>query len=542
MKIYIYLFILFFFLILQSCNNNKGNVLKKENVIASNDSLLKPITIEQEQFTNRILQLSKDSTNIFFKNKDSILSFYKSRDNKPAWTNVKDRIQLHEAIKNSFQEGLNPDDYRFSEITKSINNDPFTKDSNIAIDLLFTDIYLAYAYDLANGKTKASDFYDDWVLETNVFLYNSILNNAINNNKILNSFEVYKPTHKNYGQLKKILSNYKEQIEIDTVKTTIAFGNKIRPNKSDVRIIRIRKRLTELKFIKDTINQNSILLDSVLQESIKAFQKEKNLSIDAIVGTGTITELNKGYEDKYKRILVNLERWKWFPRNFGEDYILVNIPDFKLKHYTKEDTTEHTVVVGKFKRKTPVFSAPIKYVVFNPKWHIPPTIKKEDIIPSARKNPSSLTRKNISVFNREGKRMQIDSIQWDTNAPSTYSYVQGPGRSNALGLVKIIFPNKHSVFLHDTNHRNLFKKNFRAISSGCVRVKTPFKLTSEVLKWNIKKVDSAIASKETKRAYLKHTTMVYMLYWDVIFDINNNPTFISDVYNLDDRVSKALLK
>lgn len=541
MKKNIYSLIILSFLILQSCNNNKTEILNKEKIIASNDSLLKVISIDQEQFNNHILQLSKDSTNTYFKNQDSILSFYKSRNNKAAWTNLKDRIQLHEAIKNSYQEGLNPDDYNFSEIAKSINKNTFTK-SNIAIDLFLTDMYLEYAYDLANGKTKATDFYDDWVLETNVFLYNNILNNALNNNKVLKSFELYKPTHKNYRQLKSILSNYKAQIEIDTVKTIIAFGDKIRPNKNDIRIINVRKRLTELKFVVDTLNQNSTLLDSTLQENIKNFQKEKNLSIDAIIGSGTITELNKGYKDKYNSILVNLERWKWFPRNFGEDYILVNIPDFKLKHYTKKDTTEHIVVVGKFKRKTPVFSAPIKYVVFNPKWHIPPTIKKEDIIPSARKNPSSLTRKNISVFNREGKPMHIDSIQWNTNAPSTYSYVQGPGRSNALGLVKIIFPNKHSVFLHDTNHRELFKNNFRAISSGCVRVKTPFELTSEVLKWDIKKVDSAIASKETKRAYLKHTTMVYMLYWNVIFDTNNNPTFISDVYNLDDRVSKALLK
>ena len=516
--------------------------MKKETIIASNNSVLKTISIEQKQFTTRILQLIKDSTSISFKNKDSILSFYKSRDNKPAWTNIKDRIQLHKAIENSFLEGLNPKDYNLSEVTKIINNDPFAKKNNIAIDLLFTDMYLEYAKHLANGKTKATDFYNDWVLETNEFGYNEILNIALNNSEVLKSFEIYKPTHKNYLQLKSILSTYKSQIGIDTLKATITFGDKIRPNKSDERIINIRKKLTELNFLKDSINKNSILLDSVLQESIKAFQKTKNLSIDGIVGAGTIKELNKNYEDKYKCILVNLERWKWYPRNFGEDYILVNIPDFKLRYYTKEDTTEHIVVVGKSQRKTPVFSAPIKYVVFNPKWHIPPTIKKEDIIPAARKNPSSLTRKNISVYNREGKRIHPDSIQWNSNIPSTYRYVQGPGRSNALGLVKIIFPNKHSVFLHDTNHRDLFDKNFRARSSGCVRVKTPFKLTSEVLKWNIKKVDSAIASKQTTRSYIKHKTMVYMLYWDVIFDAENKPTFISDVYNLDERVSKALLK
>ena len=525
-----------------SCSKKKQDIVKKTVLNTVEKTTPKTVHIKQQLFQENVLKLQADTTQIHFnyKNKDSILAFYNSRNNKPAWTSIKNRTQLYNAIKNSYQEGLQPKEYQIKALEK-IQNHPFGKANNIAIDLLLTDIYLSYAYHLANGKIDYKTLHHDWKLPKNKFKYNAILNEGINNTTLSKSLEKFKPKHPIYQQLKNTLPKYKALINTDSLRTIITHGNKIRPHKSDTRILQIRKRLQELGITTDTINSNSIISDSLLQKDLKLFQKNKNLATDAVVGKGTITELNKSYQDNYNSILANLERWKWYPRNFGEDHILVNIPNYQLQYNTKKDTTHYTVVVGKTKRKTPVFNADIKYLVFNPKWHVPPTIKNEDIIPAAIKNPSSITRKRITIYNKEGKRMHPDSIQWNSTAPATYHYVQSAGRNNALGLVKIIFPNKYAVFLHDTNHRNLFVKNYRARSSGCVRVENPFKLAAEILHWTPKKVDSIIKKRNTKRIYIQQKTTVYMLYWNVLFNTEDDlPKFIHDVYDFDKKLIEKL--
>ena len=141
--------------------------------------------------------------------------------------------------------------------------------------------------------------------------------------------------------------------------------------------------------------------------------------------------------------------------------------------------------------------------------------------------------------------MHPDSIQWNSSAPKSYRYIQSSGGSNALGRVKFIFPNKFSVFLHDTPSKSLFKKNFRARSSGCVRVQKPFELTSKILsvqdeKWTKTEIDTIVKRKVTERVYLNRKVNVYFLYWSVVFDENNKPHFLNDLYDLDKKVYSAL--
>jgi len=516
---------------------------KEESKIVANSTIHKKIDkieINQKVFLEKLSLLKADSLTTNIKHKDSVLNFYQYRNNKPAWTNIENRNQLYQAIQNSYQEGLQPKDYHFKQLKDIVNNNGIKKNDNTYIDILFTDAYLSYAYHLAHGKVNYKNLHDDWDLPKNKFDFLNILNEGIKQHNIQQALNSFKPNHLIYKKLKQAAQKYKALVGTDSLRTIIPDGKKIRPHKSDKRIALIRKRLQELNYIQDTLQQHSIVLDSVLQKHLKAFQKDKNLATDAIIGKTTIIELNKSYQDHYNSILANLERWRWYPRNFNDNSIIVNLPEYKLKHIIKEkDTTTYTVVVGKTQRKTPVFSAAVKYLVFNPKWHVPPTIKKEDIIPSATKDPSSLTRKRITVYNQQGKVMSPDSIQWSSPEVLKYHYVQRSGSNNALGLVKIIFPNKYSVFLHDTNHRNLFKNNYRARSSGCVRVKEPFQLATEILQWEKSKTDSIQKTTNTKRIYPKQQTMVYMLYWNVIFN-NNQPVFLHDVYNFNSKLIEQL--
>jgi len=490
---------------------------------------------------NDVLQnLKNDSLSFTIKNKDSVLAFYEIRNGKAAWESIKNRNILYSAIKNTDKQGLNSSDYNFKEIEKIINSDPFSTKNNAAIDLLFTDTYLLYSYHLANGKINPKKLYDDWKLDSNIFEFNSILSKSLNDNLLSKSFQKFIPQHKVYKQLINQLSTSKVIVNNDSLRTITKHGSKIRPNKRNTRIINIRKRLNELGFLQDSLVTTSEVLDTLLQESIRKFQTSKKLKTDAIIGTATIDALNESYLDQYHSVLANLERWRWFPRNLGKNYILVNIPDYKLKHVTKKDTATYTIIVGKTARKTPVFSSRLSYLDFNPKWYIPPTIKKEDIIPAATKDIDYLRRKNISVFNNQGKQLVLDSINWNSNTPSSYRYVQGSGNNNALGRVKIIFPNKFSVYLHDTPSKSLFTKNYRARSSGCVRVQNVFSLASDILNISDEKIISLIDTNQTKRIYVKDDIKVHFLYCSVVFNNKEEPIFLNDVYKLDKELAQKL--
>jgi murein L,D-transpeptidase YcbB/YkuD len=511
------------------------------NGITKDDTIeIQSISISKEVLAQELHYIKIDSSIISLKNKDSVLAFYKNRNGKAAWDNIKNRTALIHALKTADQEGLNPKDYKNIALEKLSSFTPPNSFNNAIVDVYLTDLYLTYAYQLANGKINSNTFYKDWRLDKNSFQFNKRLSHAVDNNKVAYSLQQFKPQHKIYQQLITELPHAKQLADTDSLRTVINHGTKIRPNANDSRITSIRKRLNELGYLEDSLVNSSTELDSVLQESLKQFQLEKNLQVDGVIGEGTISVLNRSFKDEYYSILANLERWRWFPRNFGTHAIVVNIPKYQLTYISPNEQITHDIIVGKTARKTPIFSSIVRHVDFNPKWYIPPTIKKEDVIPSATKNVDYLRKKNITVYNRQGKQMTLDSINWSSNAPYSYSYVQAPGNSNALGRLKIIFPNSFSVYLHDTPSKSLFNKNYRAKSSGCVRVQDVFKLASKVLNWSEKDIIDVIDKKTSKRVLPKTQTNVHFLYWSVVFNEKSEPIFLNDVYQLDQELGKVL--
>jgi murein L,D-transpeptidase YcbB/YkuD len=501
---------------------------------------LQDIKISKELLAQELHKINVDSSVISLKNKDSVIAFYQLRNGKAAWGKAKNRNALFSAINKADKEGLIPEDYDVKKLKEIFFTHSTENTNNVLLDLFFTDTYLTYAYHLANGKINPRKLYNDWQLTKNTFQFNTILSIALDELKLENSLQSYKPQHKIYQQLTTELSRAKRFIGNDSLKTIVKSGFKIKPNASNDRIISIRKRLNELGFLEDSLVNSSKILDTLLQDALKKFQLEKNLQVDAIIGESTIAVLNRSYKDNYLSILANLERWRWFPRNLGSPSIVVNIPQYQLIYTSQKEQLIHTIVVGKTTRKTPVFSSIIKYVDFNPKWYIPPTIKKEDIIPSAAKNVDYLRKKNIAVYDRQGKQMVLDSINWKSKAPQSYSYVQSSGDSNALGRLKIIFPNDFSVYLHDTPSKSLFGENYRAKSSGCVRVQDVFKLASKILNWSEDDVNSTIETMNTKRVFPSEKTEVHILYWSIIFNEKSEPIYLNDVYQLDEDLGELL--
>jgi murein L,D-transpeptidase YcbB/YkuD len=244
--------------------------------------------------------------------------------------------------------------------------------------------------------------------------------------------------------------------------------------------------------------------------------------------------------------LANLERWRWYPRDLGEHYILVNIANYNLDVVKdSEIVRSHKTMVGTDVRKTPIFSEEIKFIVFNPNWTIPPTIKTKDVIPGARKDSTYVTRKNIDVYSANGELLNPSEIDWNNNKVKSYTYRQKPGSSNPLGKVKIIYPNKHLIYLHDTPSKSLFARNSRAQSSGCIRVEKVMDLAeyllSDQLKYTSEKINEILEEGELKEVRMKQQVKVHHLYWTAWTE-NGKPRFTEDIYNYDEKIIEELNK
>ena len=215
-----------------------------------------------------------------------------------------------------------------------------------------------------------------------------------------------------------------------------------------------------------------------------------------------------------------------------------------LNYVVDNDTVAtHKTVVGTAKRKTPILTSKLSNFVFNPTWTIPPTIIKEDLTPSASKNRNYFPSRKLTIYNNKGQ--EVSPYAWNPARANSYRYVQKPGYNNSLGLVKFNFPNNHLVYLHDTNHRDYFAKNFRSLSSGCVRVENPLILAKQILvkenakKWESSEIDSIIKREKTKTVSVKNTVNIYIFYWTSWLE-NNQLQFRDDIYNLDKELFEKL--
>ena len=248
-----------------------------------------------------------------------------------------------------------------------------------------------------------------------------------------------------------------------------------------------------------------------------------------------------------KKIWVNLERTKWLPPNLGENYVWINLPEYQLKVIDDNKIVDiHNVIIGKKERRTPVLYSSFNGIIVNPKWTVPPTILKKDIVPKASANRGYFASNRLTIFDKKtGKQVSPDD--WNPTNYTAYRYVQQTGKLNSLGQIKFDFPNKHMVYLHDTNNKTRFAEKQRALSSGCVRVENPFHLAETIFEMegkNVKKseIDTLVAHEKTKNFTLNKKVNVYQVYFTAVINDAGSVQILNDVYSLDNKLYKRLIQ
>ena len=351
-----------------------------------------------------------------------------------------------------------------------------------------------------------------------------------------------------YLSLKQELARYR-QAAAGTERVTIAQGKSIEPDTHDERVLALRTRLSVSGDLDAAQDSESDLYDATVQAAVRRFQERMGLVADGKLDARTITELNVPLDERITQLRVNLDRGRVLLQDLPDEFVVVNIAAYSIFLVRGQEIVWNArAQVGKTYRRTPMFRSDIDYLVLNPTWTVPPGIIRNDILPDARRDPASITRRGLDVLDASGNKVDPASINWSKfksgNIP--YTLRQEPGPKNALGRVKIMFPNSYSVYLHDTPSQSKFEETDRAFSSGCVRVERPLELAELLLAdpaaWNTERIEQAVAAGHTQNVTLPNKVPVLLAYWTAWVDPQGRVNFRRDVYGQDAQWAAGLAR
>jgi murein L,D-transpeptidase YcbB/YkuD len=353
--------------------------------------------------------------------------------------------------------------------------------------------------------------------------------------------ESLQPTHPAYGAFKAELAKLRS--ETPAPFEGIESGEIIRTGQTDQRLPAIRQRLADLGFAQALEASGDMeLMDADLAVQVRLFQKSAGIGADGLIGNQTIKALNVDHSQQdVARLLDNMERLRWLPRQLGNRYVMVNQAAFQVR-VMNNGQAEWTsrVIVGKPSTQTVVFNDEIEMVVFNPSWGVPPSIIANEYLPKLRRDPSYLDRIGFKVTDARGRTVSSSSVDWYAYGNKVpFGIRQPPGGKNALGELKFLFPNSHNIYMHDTPTRNLFERDVRAFSHGCVRVQNPREFASVLLGWDADKVASNVESRRSETVKLGHKVPIYITYFTAWPDETGKIQYFNDIYGRDRTMDNA---
>ena len=487
----------------------------------------------------------KNNESIAFINKVNL--FYSNRQYQYAWFTSNGMTQAVPVFYNQMMGFTNDfKQHRFEikqldTLISLINKDhkiiTFKQKKQIQnFELLLTTTFFKYS---KNQQPIASNL--DWFIPKNKKNYQVLLDSLlINGNKEVNT----EPTNSYYKKLKEKLRQYRQiQQNGGYGKITMPTTYQLNEKANDSILIAIKNHLFLTNDLK-TIDKTMVYTNS-FTTAIISFQKRLGLNANGILTSETIKELNVPIDFRIKQMMVNMERLRWLPEVMGKDFVLVNIPEFKLHVYkNNKPVWQSKIVVGKEAKKTSIFKGNIATIVLNPYWNIPASIINEELLPKLKKDPNYLEKNHMEVVSNK-HLIDASKINWNKYVNTfPYEIRQKPGDDNAVGKIKFLFPNNFSIYIHDTPHKNLFNKKSRLYSDGCIRVENPVTLAEYILPstttFTTSKIKQILESNIETKIDIKPSFPVYITYFTAWVDTDGNLNFRNDIYNLDNELEKEI--
>ena len=479
--------------------------------------------------------------------------FYRAGGNRRAWLKKRKPEKMFQAfvdeIKASEQFGFEPEDYRIQELETAVSalyDNRERTDADISnLDIRITASFFLFTTHLLEGRVRypgAREFH--W--ERSMPLENDIvlLMKMESASDLRKELEALHPDSDQYTKLQKALKAYREREPADTLPSLEASAIRVEPGQSheDIPLVRQRLALVDQETGWGSHSDVPDVYDEKLAEEVREFQIRHGIEADRRLSQETIRLLNMPVRERSNLIALNLERLRWRPHIRGEkDELVINVPEYMLRVYRNgEEKMKMRVVLGAEYTPTPVFQDTLKYIVFSPTWIVPRSIFEAEFYPKLRDDPEHFSPERFR-FLKEGKEIDPREEDWDDKDfdSSKYSVVENPGEVNSLGNVKFIMPNDFSVYLHDTPADQLFSRESRALSHGCIRLEEPAKLAAYLLSdekgWNDKRIREAMQANEPEKVDLERPYPVYIVYRTAWVDEGDRVHFREDIYGHDRR-------
>lgn len=388
-------------------------------------------------------------------------------------------------------------------------------------ELLLTAQFFRYARRAYMGKNQINPRELEWYIPRKKINSSALLDTLLFHKG--KNFEEYEPVHPQYNLLKDYLLKYYEIERAGGWKPIPVNKKSLKSGDTSSSIPSIKHHL----FLTGDLAQDdaSNVFDSKLEQAVKNFERRYGFKEDGIISQSHIAEMNRPLSERLQQILINMERIRWVSIGQDDDYLLVNIPEFRLHVFEKgKQQFEMNVIVGKEITSTGIFTARLKHIVFSPYWNVPTSILVKEIQPAIRRNKNYLANNHM---------------EWSGGGVR-----QKPGPWNALGLVKFLFPNSFGMYMHDTPTKSLFEREKRTFSHGCIRIAEPKKLARYLLRndpaWDSLNITNAMNAGKEQYVTLKQNPPVFIAYFTAWVDQYGKLNFRDDVYGYDKRMKSKL--
>lgn len=553
-----FLIFLGIFIVLQSCGNQQT---PKELV----EEIKQRETYENSKTISLSDTTQKSFNQIFIK--DSVLrksvisdtkNFYKQNGFQTRWLyeNKPGKLfyEYMKILENSENYGLNPETYNHKLLLQSVDSLYASSPTLSEIEKLdkeITSSFLLLTSHLGRGRiTKLAHGKHVWRRSKKNRDDLEILLKVKDNEKLSEIVEALHPQHSLYKRMTEKYKALKNTEEDSITEVVILKPKEFSIGYKHKSVENLRHNLAQKGY--EAIPESSVdKVDSTLLRALMKFQEDKGIKPDGIPGKSTLYYLNMTISQKRDLLELNMERIRLLNNDLGDNYIVVNIPEFKMFIYHKDSMIHQmNVIVGKEYTATPVFVDTLKYVEFRPTWTVPQSIIKNEMIPQivSQSDPEKYQKRGYTLY-ENGKKVDPKTINWESPDINKrkFRFVEAPSARNSLGLVKFILTNDMSIYLHDTPSPKLFARENRALSHGCIRVEEPAELAYLLLKnqddWTREKVVEAMNSGRNQRRIALNTKfLVNMLYITAWVDEKGELIIKNDIYGFDQEQLKELRK